>query len=66
MFYGAVVISDTDEHKTIKLYKAKDANILFNKGCEAVFICEPDAYRYAYEQSEIRRIAFDVEIYDLK
>jgi hypothetical protein len=65
MVYGVAVIHDTDNYDNMKLqlWKNGNANLLFNKGCEAVFICEPDAISYAYEQSEIRKIGLDLNVY---
>lgn len=65
MLYGVYVRSG-DENNKIQMRRitSSDANLLFLKGCEAVFLCETDAYGYGYEQSQRRRIDFEKSIID--
>lgn len=60
MLYGVYVRSG-DENNKIQMRRitSNDANLLFRKGCEAVFLCETDAYDYGYEQSKRREIDFE-------
>lgn len=68
MVYGVVVVHDTNDYNkmTIKLWRNGNANLLLNKGCEAVFITETDAVSYAYEKAKIRNIEVDLKVYDVK
>ena len=65
MLYG-VYIRSGDENNKVEMRRiaSSDANLLFRKGCEAVFLCETDAYGYGYEQSQRREIDFERNIID--
>lgn len=67
MVYGVCVVHNTDDYKkiTLQIWRNGNASLLMNKGCEAVFIDEPTAFAYAYEQAERRKIQLDPEIYDV-
>lgn len=67
MVYGVVVIHDVDNYdkQKMQLWRSGNANLLFNKGCEAVFILESDARAYAYEQAERRKMELDLNVVDI-
>jgi len=67
MVYGVAVTYDTDNYdkQNIQLWRSGNANLLFNKGCEAVFILEPNARAYAYEQAERLRLDLHMNIIDI-
>lgn len=54
MKYGVVLVKDF-----FKIWKTTSADVLFDNGCEAVFILESDARSYAYEQAEMRKLKVD-------
>lgn len=65
MLYGIYVKSGDENNKPqIRMRISSDSNFLFHKGCEAVFLCESDAYAYGFEQSKMRSIDFDNTIMD--
>jgi hypothetical protein len=65
MLYGVYVRSGDENSKTqMRRITSSDANLLFHKGCEAVFVCETDAYGYGYEQSQMRGIDFERNVID--
>ena len=66
MLYGVYVKSgDKNNKPKMRLRSSSDANFLFRKGCEAVFLCESDAFRYGFEQSEMRSVEFDTNIINI-
>jgi len=67
MVYGVVVVHDTNDYSkmTMKVWRNRNATLLMNKGCEAVFITESSAHSYAYEQAEMRNIECDSHTYDV-
>ena len=67
MVYGVVVEHDTNDYSKmiIRIWRNGNANLLMNKGCEAVFIGEMSAKAYGYERAEKRRIDFDSVAYDV-
>ena len=67
MVYGVVVVHDTNDYSkmTMKVWRNRNATLLMNKGCEAVFITESSAHSYAYEQAEMRSIECDPHTYDV-
>lgn len=65
MLYGVYVKSGDENSKPqMRMRSSSDANFLFGKGCEAVFLCETDAFGYGFEQSRMRKIEFDRNIID--
>ena len=68
MVYGVVVVHDTNDYNkmTMKVWRNRNATLLMNKGCEAVFITESSAHSYAYEQAEMRSIECDPHTYDVE
>lgn len=66
MLYGIYVKSGDENTKPqMRMATSSDSNLLFRKGCEAVFLCETDAFAYGYEQSKRRHIDFDRTIIDV-
>lgn len=65
MLYGVYVRSGDENNKIqMRMIASSDANLLFRKGCEVVFLCKTDAYGYGYEQSQKRGINFERNIID--
>lgn len=65
MLYGVYVKSGDENRKPqMRIRSSSDANFLFCKECEAVFLCETDAFGYGVEQSRMRKIEFDRNIID--
>lgn len=68
MLYGVAVSHNTDDvNKTeMQIWKSANATLLFNKGCEAVFICESDAFGYEYEQATRRNMKYNRNAIDIQ
>lgn len=66
MLYGIYVKSGDEKSKPqMRMRSSNDANFLFRKGCEAVFLCESDAFGYGFEQSKMRSVEFDTNTIDI-
>lgn len=70
MVYGVAIVHDTNNYSKMEIViqRNENANLLINKGCNAVFTTEGLACSYAYEQSEMSNsnIEFNRHIYDVE
>jgi len=67
MVYGVIRVHNTENYNDviIQVWRGSNANLLFNKGCMAVFLEEQDAITYAEDKAKLEDTRFNKEMIDI-